>query len=165
MNLVIISWDVLASPFCWTKFPKKGVNSKNGPKLGGRFGFFFLLGEGEGGVRGVRGGRGGRFFVESPRRGGGVLGGGTGAGRVSAANWGILGQGPNIFWGRNAHQENEVPNIFSEICPEIHPEISSAFLAGRKIFPLISPDFPEISSIKSISTKKYHNALLQAWPF
>ena len=46
-------------------------------KLGGRFGYFlfFLLGEGEGGVRGARrGGGGDRFFIENPTRGGGFPG-------------------------------------------------------------------------------------------
>ena len=52
--------------------------------------FFFLVGEGEGGVRGFGGGEG-RFCIENPRRGG-VTGGG-GAGRVSAANWGSFGGG------------------------------------------------------------------------
>ena len=37
-------------------------------------------------------GGGDRFFIENPTRGGGFLGGG-GAGRVSAANWGIWGGG------------------------------------------------------------------------
>ena len=41
-------------------------------KLGGHFGYFlfFLLGEGEGGVRGARKGGGDRFSIENPRRGG-----------------------------------------------------------------------------------------------
>ena len=50
---------------------------------------FFLLGEGEGGVRGAGGG--GTVFIENHRGGPGR---GRGAGRVSAANWGIF------FWGR-----------------------------------------------------------------
>ena len=59
--------------------------------------FFFLLGEGEGGVRGARKGVGDRFFIENPRRGGGVP---RGAGRVSAANQGIWGGGGvNISFG------------------------------------------------------------------
>ena len=49
--------------------------------------YFFLLGEGEGGVRGARrGGGGDPFFIENPRRfrrGGG--------GFQSVANWGIFG--------------------------------------------------------------------------
>ena len=43
--------------------------------LGGRFGYFlfFLLGEGEGGVRGVGRDGGGRFLLKSQEGGGGVL--------------------------------------------------------------------------------------------
>ena len=62
--------------------------------LGGSFGFFFLLGEGEGGVRGA--GRRGRsvFFFEDPRRRGvSRRGSGRGAGKVFAANLGIGGGG------------------------------------------------------------------------
>ena len=60
--------------------------------LGGRFEYFlfFLVGEGEGGVRGLGKG-GGSIFIGSPRRGGGVFsrrGRGRGARRASAANWG-----------------------------------------------------------------------------
>ena len=60
------------------------------------FVIFFLLGEGEGGVRGARGG-GGSIFIENPTRGGGFRRG-RGAGRVSAANWGIWGGGPKYFF-------------------------------------------------------------------
>ena len=59
----------------------------------------------EGGVRGA--GRGGLdFFIENPRRGFSRRGRGRGAGKVSAANWGIWGGGGglNIFFrGRNVH--------------------------------------------------------------
>ena len=61
-----------------------------GPKalLGGRFGYFlfFLLG-GEKGSLGATG-RGRRFFIENPREGVSPRGGGEGAGRVCAGNWG-----------------------------------------------------------------------------
>ena len=61
--------------------------------------YFFLVGEGEGGVRGARRGRG-RFLIENPRRVGGFQEGeGRGAGRVSAANWEIfLGRGAKYFF-------------------------------------------------------------------
>ena len=69
--------------------------------------YFFLLGEGEGGVRGDGRGGGIGFLLQIPG-GGGVSGGrgGRGAGRVSAANWGIWGGGgPKYFFrGRNVHQ-------------------------------------------------------------
>ena len=59
----------------------------------------------EGAVRGAREGRC-RFFIENPRRGGGLPGGGRGwarAGRVSAGNLG--GRGAIFFCrGRNGHQ-------------------------------------------------------------
>ena len=53
------------------------------------FYFFFLLGDGEGGVRGRREGGGGRFLLEIPE-GGGVSRRGRGVGRVSVANWGFF---------------------------------------------------------------------------
>ena len=64
--------------------------------------YFFLLGEGEGGARGTGGGRGIGFFVENPRKGGGVLQEGEGLrGREGVCselgNWG--GGGLNIFFG------------------------------------------------------------------
>ena len=68
--------------------------------------YFFLLGEGEGRVRGAGRG-GGLIFIENPRRGGGLQEGrGRGAGRVSAANWGIWRGGAKFFFfrGRNVHQ-------------------------------------------------------------
>ena len=79
--------------------------------IGGRFGyflFFFCSGEGEGGVRGARRGGGIGFLIANPTRGGGRFPGGGGAGRVSAANWGIWGGGGlNIFFrARNVHQGN-----------------------------------------------------------
>ena len=73
--------------------------------------FFFLVGEGGKGSPRRREGRG-RFFIEKARRGGGLSrrGKGRGAGRVSAANWGIFwggGGGLNIFFrGRNVHQDS-----------------------------------------------------------
>ena len=68
---------------------------------------FFSAGEGEG--ESEARGAGGSVFTENPRTGGGgVSGGGAdGAGRVSAANWGICGGGggANFFFrGRNVHQ-------------------------------------------------------------
>ena len=76
--------------------------------------FFFLLGEGEEGVRGAR--RGGELvFIENPRRGG--VPGGGGARRVSAANWGtffFLGGGVYFdFRGRNVHQVRFTGTIFT----------------------------------------------------
>ena len=56
------------------------------------FYFYFLVGEGKGGVRGAS--KGGQFFVENPRKGGVCRRRrGRKAGRVSAANWGIWGGG------------------------------------------------------------------------
>ena len=73
--------------------------SKNPKLLGGRFRyfkFFFCSGRGKGEPEAPGRGGGDRFFIESPRRGG--LPGREGrrwrgAGRVSAANWGILWEG------------------------------------------------------------------------
>ena len=62
----------------------------------GRFGYFLflLLGEEELGSPGRQEVGGSFFFIENP----GGVGGGERAGRVSAANWGILGGGGlNIF--------------------------------------------------------------------
>ena len=58
---------------------------------------------------------------------------------------------------------NKISESFAEICPEIRPEISGAFLAGQKVLP---PNFTryftsEISNFKSNFTKKLHNALLR----
>ena len=54
--------------------------------------FYFFSARGGGRVSPRRrAGWGDRFFIENPRRGG-EAGRGRGAGRVSAANWGI-------FWG------------------------------------------------------------------
>ena len=54
-------------------------------------------------------------------------------------------------------------------CPEIRPDISSALLAGRKVFPPMSPDSSpsDISDFQSNVTKTFHNTLLtlQAWHF
>ena len=61
---------------------------------------FFLLEEGEGESRGDREGRGVGFLLKIP---GVYRGGGRGAGRMSAGNWG--GGGLNIFFrGRNGRQ-------------------------------------------------------------
>ena len=83
---------------------------------------FFLLGEGEGGVRGA--GRGGdRFFIENPRTWG-VLGGGRGrrAGRVSAANWGIFGGG---FLGAEMSTKKMLMlSAFATTLPASHPRAS-----------------------------------------
>ena len=75
---------------------------QNHPLLGGRFGhfLFFLLGEGEVGVRSASRG-GGDVVLRIP--GGGVsqvCGGG--GGRVFAGNWG--GGAKYFFRGRNPHQ-------------------------------------------------------------
>ena len=64
---------------------------------------FFLLGGGEGEVRGAGEVGGPFFFIENPGRAGGVrVGGGggrRGAGRASAANWGIFWVGgPKFFF-------------------------------------------------------------------
>ena len=86
----------------WAADPSKcpmghEANASSGTQLlGGRFGYFlfFLLGEGEGEVRGGRERGGvGRLLKENPRRGVSRGGRGRGAGRVSAANWGIAGGG------------------------------------------------------------------------
>ena len=55
--------------------------------------YFFWLGEG--GESEALGGEGGgnRFCIENPMRGVGFQERGRGAGRVSVANWGILGGG------------------------------------------------------------------------
>ena len=61
---------------------------------------FFLLGEGEGGVRGAGSQGGGvNFLLKIPGGGGGVLreGEGARAGRVSAVNCGIAGGGAKHF--------------------------------------------------------------------
>ena len=71
--------------------------------LGGRFGYFLFFSV-RGGGRGVRGARGGwegiGCLLKIPEGGGGgVSPGGGGAGRVSAANWGILrGGGAKYFF-------------------------------------------------------------------
>ena len=75
------------------------------------FFIFFCSGESE---AAGRGGGWGRFFIENPRRGGGFSRRGRGAGRVSAANWGILRGGCGgakyfFFQGRNVHQANLAP--------------------------------------------------------
>ena len=58
--------------------------------------------------------------------------------------------------------------MFSDIRPELHPEISGAFPTGRKSSPQISPDFPIRDSEFQIKfqinfTKDLHKTLLQAW--
>ena len=72
------------------------------------FFIFFCLGRGKGEFEGLEGGGGGglEFLLKFPKGGGWVSmrGRGRGAGRVSAANWGIGGL--NIFFrGQNVHQE------------------------------------------------------------
>ena len=68
--------------------------------------YFFLLGEGEGGVRGARPRGRGRFFFLKSQEGGGVSRGGGGAGGcLSRIGEFFLGGGVNIFFrGRNVHQ-------------------------------------------------------------
>ena len=68
--------------------------------------YFFLFGEGEGGVRGERG-WGVDFFIANPRRRVSRRERGRGAGRVSGriGEFQIGGGGLNIFFsGRNVHQ-------------------------------------------------------------
>ena len=81
-------------------------------QLGGHFEYslyFFLLGEGEGGVRGGRKGRGSVFLLKIPGGGGGGSptreGGGRGAGRVSAGKCG--GGELNISLGAEKHTKSE----------------------------------------------------------
>ena len=64
------------------------------------FYFFFCSGRGKGESEAA--GRGVRFFIENPRRGGGVSRRGRGAGRVSVANWGFWerGGGAKYFFFR-----------------------------------------------------------------
>ena len=67
--------------------------------------YFFCSGEGKGAGRGGEG----RFFIENPRRGGGLPGGwrrGGGGGEVPGGCLrGMGGGGLNIFFrGRNSHQ-------------------------------------------------------------
>ena len=63
------------------------------------FFIFFCSGRGEGESE-APGGAGGSVFYWKSQQGGGETGRGRGAGRVSAANWGILGAvGQNIFCG------------------------------------------------------------------
>ena len=92
--------------------------------------FSLMLGGGEGGVRGA--GRGARFFfvpggaVGVLQKGGGR--GGEGAGRMSVANWGMVGRGRlHIFFrGRNSHQEKELKQVMFRQTHEIK-ESSSKF--------------------------------------
>ena len=78
--------------------------------------YFFLLGEGEWGSSRRQDG-GDPFFIENPRRGGGGFRRDRGAGRVSAANWGIGGGGGlNIFFrGKVMRQQ-----LFSFQSPAVH---------------------------------------------
>ena len=64
-----------------------------------QFFFFFLLGEGEGGARGPGGGGRYRFFIENPRRGGGLQDGGRGAERVCGELGNFFGGGIFLFFG------------------------------------------------------------------
>ena len=67
-------------------------------------------------------------FIENPRRGGGGRPEerGRGAGRVSAANWGIWGGGGvNIFFQcRNVHQDHDTHNFY---CWGIHIAITHPY--------------------------------------
>ena len=64
-------------------------------KLGGRFDIFNFVfsGSWKGEPEAPGGGGGDRFFIENPRRGVSRRERGRGAGRVSAANWGLGGGG------------------------------------------------------------------------
>ena len=60
--------------------------------------------------------------------------------------------------------------MFSEICPEIcleiRPEISCAFLAGRKVLPKNYPQIFPIGDFKyqiKFHQNFYYDTLLQAW--
>ena len=87
------------------------------------FFFFFLLGEGESEAPGRAGHR---IFIENPRKGGGKFSrtGGPRSGRVSAANWGILGWGGLNFF-------------FSG--PKCPPSEFSANLTSQVVFLVGSP--------------------------
>ena len=71
--------------------------------------YFFLLWEGEGGVRGARSAGGVRCFSENPRRGGVFQRGrGRGAGRVELGNF--LGGGGGLiffFWAETSTKINK----------------------------------------------------------
>ena len=77
---------------------------------------FFLLGQGEGESEAPGGGRGDRFLIENPRRGGLQRRRGRGAGRVSAANWGIFGGGQIFFFG--AEMSTKIKYILENISLE-----------------------------------------------
>ena len=91
------------------------------PILGRRFGYFyfFLLGEGEGGVRGARRGGGCRLLIEDRRRGVSRRGGAEGpGGRLRRIGELRRGGGLNIFFrGRNVHQ------VYDN-CTNLQPEKS-----------------------------------------
>ena len=55
--------------------------------------YFFLLGEGDGGVRGARSGGGDWFFIENPWEGGGVPGGEGPRGREGGIGDFFFGRG------------------------------------------------------------------------
>ena len=71
------------------------------------FFLFFLLGEGEGGVRGAGGG-GGRFFIENPR----VLEEGEGPRGWEGVCSELGGGGLNIFWVAEMSIKLESGNAF-----------------------------------------------------
>ena len=83
--------------------------------LGGRFGYFlfFLLGEGEGGVRGA-GREGGSVFIENPGGGGWGFqdGRGRGAGRCLWRVGEFGGGGLNIFSGAEMSTKDINPCVF-----------------------------------------------------
>ena len=83
--------------------------------LGGRFEYFyfFLLGEGEGGVRGAGRGGGGSICYWKCQEGGGLP---VGEGR-SAANWGIWGAGAKYFFSG------------PKCPPSANPALNSLFVA------------------------------------
>ena len=74
--------------------------------------FFFFSGRGGIGGSPRRQGAGGSVFIENPRRGGGSRSGrGRGAGRVSAANWGILGGGLNSSFSGPADEFGDFSRV------------------------------------------------------
>ena len=76
--------------------------------LGGHFGYFLFFLCSRWGKEESEAPGGGLIFIENPRRGVSRRERGRGAGRVSAANWGIGGRGAKYsFRGRNVQREME----------------------------------------------------------
>ena len=110
-------------------------------RLGGRFGFFFLVGEGERGVRGARRGVGvGRFFIDKPR--GGFQEGGRRAGsvcvcvvrRIGEFFWG--GGAKYFFRGRNVHQADQ--SMCFQRC-KVYPDSAGKVNLVKSVRPLLRP--------------------------